>query len=736
MKKINLLLLLLCSFAMFPQKQPKVGLVLSGGGAKGFAHIGILKELEKADVQIDYIGGTSMGAIIGALYAAGYTAEQIEKIVNYSDFKEILQDKIPRSEKSYFEKNYAEKHAIALPIKKGNIALPLGLSKGQNVLNFLTELLAPVDAINDFSKLPIPFYCIATNIETGKEVLLDKGSLPLALRASASFPSLLNPVELNGDLLVDGGVTNNFPVDEMQKKGVDIIIGVNVQGELYKKEDLKSVATLLSQIVNFQMYRKAEKQIKGVQIYIRPKITEYSVISFDKSNEILEEGFKTAKLFRPVFDSIAKLQPIKKTTPRLKLNKEIFLVDRIILTGNNNFTRNYILGKLQLKEGDSISYKQVAQKINTLTSTKNFERIDYHFEKSFSGKKLVLKVKEDDIRSFLRLGLHYDLLYRSGVLINYNHKNLLLRNDEFSLDFVIGDRIRYDLQYFVDNGFLMSYGFSSRYNSFSSDIVFSNTNVNQINIRYNDFTNRLYGQTTLDKKFGFGFGFEHKKITASTETLANINGDDKSYFDDSNYLNAIAFLKLDTFDKEQFPTKGFYADLSFTWYLWSSRNDKIPDLLPGSSIFSQFSQVNGKVSFVSTFWQKFALHYTSEIGLTLGEEETNVFDYRLGGYNQNYINNFSPMYGYDIAALSEQSFLRSEFNFRYQVFDKNYVTFIGNYARVENNIFKRGELLKDIKSGYAVGYSLETLLGPIEIKYSWSPDHAEKYWLFNLGFWF
>ena len=731
-------LLFLCIFPLFlfAQKQPKVGLVLSGGGAKGFAHIGILKELEKAGVQIDYIGGTSMGAVIGGLYASGYTADQIQKIVELADFKDLLQDKIPRSEKSYFEKAHAEKHAIALPIKNGNIALPLGLSKGQTVLNFLTELLAHVDGVDDFSKLPIPFYCVATNIENGEEVLLNKGSLPLALRASASFPSLLNPVELNNQLLVDGGVTNNFPVDKMKGKDIDIILGVNVQGELYKKENLTSVATLLSQIVNFQMYKKADEQIKGVQVYMRPKITEYSVIDFDKNEQILKEGYRTAKKFRPVFDSIAKLQTKKRTLKKVSFNQKSFLVDRIILKGNKYYTRNYILGKLQLKEGDSTSYKEISQKINTLISTKNFERIDYHFEKSFSGKKLELKVKEDDLKSFLRLGIHYDLLYRSGVLVNYNRKKLLYKNDELSFDFVIGDKIRYDLQYFVDNGFLLSYGFASRYNSFSSDINFNSGNINKISIDYNDFTNRFYAQTTIDKKFAFGFGVEHKNVTASTETLASVNGNDKSYFDDSNYLNVFAFLKLDTFDKAQFPTKGFYADANFTWYLWSDRNNRLNRLAENSAIFSQFSQLQGKVSFVSTFWGKLSFQNTSEIGLTLGEEETSVFDYRLGGYNQNYINNFSAMYGFDVAELSEQSFIRTAIDLRYQIYPKNYVSFIANYARVENNIFIRGELLKNIKSGYAIGYGLETILGPIEIKYSWSPNHDEKYWLFNLGFWF
>lgn len=734
MIKKLLFFVLVCPLFLLAQEQPKIGLVLSGGGAKGFAHIGVLKELEKAGVQIDYIGGTSMGAVIGGLYSSGYKPEQIEKIIADIDFMALLQDKIPRREKPYFEKRHVEKHAFSLPIKKGSIGLPLGLSKGQNVLNLFTELLAPVDGITDFSKLPIPFYCVATDIESGEEVILDKGSLPLALRASASFPSLLNPVEVDGKLLVDGGVVNNFPVDIMEKKDVNIIIGVNVEGELYKRDELSSITSILAQIINFQMYRKTDSQIKKVNVYMRPRVLEYNVVSFEAGKEIIEEGIKIAVPFKAVFDSIAKMQTVKKKLPTIIRNNGKFLVDRIVINGNKNYTKNYILGKLQLKEGDSVSYHDVSKKINTLTATNNFDRIDYHFENSHSGKKLELTIKEDDIKSYLRIGLHYDLLYKSGVLLNYNHKKLLTKNDELSADLIVGDKIRYDIRYFVDNGLLLSYGFNTRYNSIKSDFLFNDQNINKINIDYRDFTTQAYAQTTFDQKFAFGFGVEHKNIEILSDTFLTNNSE--TYFEDSNYLNAIAFLHLDTFDKEQFPTHGFYADINFRWYLWSDRNSRLSRLAITSDPFSQYSQLDGRLSFATTFWEKFTFQYTSDAGFTLGEERTTMFDYRLGSYNKNFINNFYPMYGYEVAQLSNQSFLRSEFDFRYQIFNKNYVNFIANYARVDKNVLKGGDLFKDTKSGYAIGYGVETLLGPIELKYSWSPDHDKKYWLFNLGFWF
>ena len=726
------LLFLFFPFFLFSQQQPKVGLVLSGGGAKGFAHIGVLKELEKSGVQIDYIGGTSMGAIVGGLYASGYSADQIRNIIEKTDFVKLLQDYIDRNDISFFEKEHGEKYAISLPIKEKKVGLPLGLSKGQNVLNYLIELLAPVDYIDNFSKLPIPFFCVATDIEKGEVVTLSNGSLPLALRASAAFPSLLNPVEINNRLLVDGGVVNNFPVDIMKKKGVDIIIGVNVQGELLKTDKLSSVASLLMQIINFQMYQKSDKQIELLNVYLRPDLKEYNVISFDEKDKILKEGIKNAQEYTNVFDSIAKLQPRKKKKKIIKFKKnQKFLIDRIIIKGNKNYTNNYILGKLQLKKGDSVSYRDISKKINKLTASKSFNRIDYHLTNSFKGKKIELKVKEEKVQSYLKIGLHYDLLYKTAVLLNYNHKKLFTENDEISLDIAVGDKIRYDFQYFVDNGIIPSYGLKSRYNNFTSSFL---NDSNLISAKYVDYSNAIYLQTTIDDKFAFGLGVENKHIILSSENIL-ANGE-KVFFDKSNYINTYSYLKLDTYDKKIFPTKGLYIDLEFKWFVWSDRNSKKEELIENSVDFRQFSQLKGRIAFATTFFDKLTFQYTSEAGYTLGKKSSKMFDYRLGGYNQNYINNFSSFYGFNTGELSNQSFVKSEFNFRYKIYDKQYLNFIANYARIEEDIFKNGKLFDNTISGYALGYGLETILGPIELKYSWSPNNRESFWLFNLGFWF
>jgi NTE family protein len=728
MKKGVAIFCLLFSMTFVAQiTQPKVGLVLSGGGAKGFAHVGVLKAIEKAGVQIDYIGGTSMGAIIGGLYASGYSISDIEKIIIETDFYALLQDTNPRSSKPFFEKLNGEKHVVELPVVNGKIGLPKGLSRGQNILNFLTELLYPVETIKDFSKLPIPFFCIATDVETGKQVKLTKGFLPLALRASGSFPTLLNPIEIDDKLLIDGGIANNFPIDEMKKTGVDIIIGVDVQDKLFSKERIKSVLDVLNQISSYQMYKKMPEKITNTDVYIHPDIFDFSVVSFDKSKEILKKGVEKGLEFMPVLDSISKLQTHKKTVQRITKQPEKFAISGIELNGNKNHTRAYILGKLKVKEGDSISRLSFLKKINYLSSTDNFQIIKYNFIEDGNDKRLVLNVKESSQKVTVRLGLHYDFVYKSGVLINYNHKNLLIKNDALSLDLVVGDRLRYNLNYFVDNGFYYSYGFSSRFNNFRENIKpVQASNVHKIDLQYTDFTNTIYVQTTFDRKFSFGLGLEHKNLTLKTETITNT--DNTSFiFDESDYVNAISYLKLDTYDDVNYPTKGVNFDASFRWYLWSSdfNND-----------FVQFSQVKGKLGFAKTFFDNLTVQYISEGGYTLGEVTSTSFDFLLGGYNKNFINNFVSFYGYDINALSNQSFLKSLVNVRYQVFKNNYISFLANYARVAENVFKKGDLFVGTKSGYAFGYSVDTLIGPIDLKYSWSPDTKNHYWYFNLGFWF
>lgn len=284
---ILFLLIPVLGFTQEPQQEDlKVGLVLSGGGAKGLAHIGALKVIEDSGIRVDYIGGTSMGAIIGALYASGYSARQLDSIFNELDFNTLIQDDIPRSAKTFFEKDASEKYAITLPFDKFQISFPSGLSKGQNVYNLLSKLTAHVNTISDFNKLPIPFFCVATNAETGKAVILNKGYLPRAITASGALPTIFSPVIINDSLLIDGGVVNNYPVDEVRAMGADIVIGVDVQDSLRSRKKLKSAFDVLVQINNYRTINDMVEKRNRTDVYIQPNIDDFTVVSFNEGRKI------------------------------------------------------------------------------------------------------------------------------------------------------------------------------------------------------------------------------------------------------------------------------------------------------------------------------------------------------------------------------------------------------------------------------------------------------------------
>ena len=279
MKKVLLIALFIIAvqgIAQQPEvnKDLKVGLVLSGGGAKGFAHVAVLKVLEEAGVRVDYIGGTSMGAIVGGLYASGYNAAQLETIIKSIDFSTILSDETPRKAKPFYEKEIGEKYALTLPINNNKVGIPKAISQGQNVLNLLTKLTQHVNDIRDFNELPIPFVCIATNLESGNQVTLRRGFLPECMKASGSFPTLLAPTLVNGELLSDGGIVNNFPVQEVIDMGADIIIGVDIQSGLADKVELNSALKILNQIVGFQMYKTLESKYDLVDLLIKPDMKD------------------------------------------------------------------------------------------------------------------------------------------------------------------------------------------------------------------------------------------------------------------------------------------------------------------------------------------------------------------------------------------------------------------------------------------------------------------------------
>ncbi len=733
MRKFALFVFLLVTYqASFSQdtiNRPKIGLVLSGGGAKGFAHIGVLKVLEQAGIKIDFIGGTSMGAVVGGLYASGYNAAQLDSIVTVTNFDNLLIDYVPRSSKSFYEKRNDELYALVLPFNNFKIGVPQSLSKGMFNYNLFNRLTLHARHVRDFNQLPIPFLCIATDIEIGKQVILDKGVLAQAMIASSALPSVFSPVILDGKMLVDGGVNNNYPIEEIKKLGADIIIGVDVQTGLRDKDQLQDATKILFQINNLQMIEKMNANSKNTNIYIKPDITNIGVVSFEKAKEIILRGEEAAFTVYEDFKELSdKSNPYQK--PKLKIESDSLHIINIVCNNLNNYSKAYIEGKLKFKPGSKIRYKDLETGINNIDATHNFGTVIYSLEPNGEGDDLVLNLIENPVKTYLKFGLHYDGLYKSAVLVNITNKNTLFKNDVASFDFIVGDNVRYNLDYYIDNGFNLSIGFKSQLNQFNKNVTKDisslsiDPSVNSININFFDLTNQLYFQSIFAQKFLIGIGLEHKFLNINSETVNDSNNE----IDNSYYGSLYAYMKFDSFDNQYFPTKGWYLSGEMHNYLFSSNF---------SGLFQPFSIAKADAGIAVKIFNKTTFKFQTEGGFSIGETSVPFFDFALGGFGFIPVNNFRPFYGYDFLSIAGDSYLKSSLTLDYEIFKKNHLNFSANYANIGKDLFDSFDWISIPKySGYALGYGLETIIGPVEVKYSWSPETNKGYTWFSIGFWF
>ena len=733
MRKFALFFFLLfiyqASFSQDTIKRPKIGLVLSGGGAKGFAHIGVLKVLEQAGIKIDYIGGTSMGAVVGGLYASGYNASQLDSIVTVTNFDNLLIDYVPRSSKSFYEKRNDELYALVLPFNNFKIGVPQSLSKGMFNYNLFNRLTLHARHVRDFNQLPIPFLCMATDIEIGKQVVLDKGVLAQALIASSALPSVFSPVILDGKMLVDGGVNNNYPIEEIKKLGADIIIGVDVQSGLRDRDQLQDATKILFQITNLQMIEKMETNSKNTDIYIKPDIKNIGAVSFEKAKEIILRGEEAAFTVYEDFKELSdKSNPYQK--PKLKIESDSLHIINIVCNNLVHYSKAYIEGKLKFKPGSKIRYKDLETGINNIDATHNFGTVIYSLEPNGDGDDLILNLIENPVKTYLKFGLHYDGLYKSAVLVNITNKNTLFKNDVLSYDFIVGDNVRYNLDYYIDNGYNISIGFKSQMNQFNKNVTKEisslsiDPSINSININFFDLTNQLYFQSIFAQKFLIGLGLEHKYLNINSETV----NDSDNEIDNSNYGSVYGYMKYDSFNNQYFPTKGWYLSGEIHNYLLSSNY---------SGLFQPFSIAKADVGIAVKIFNKTTFKFQTEGGFSIGETSVPFFDFALGGFGFISVNNFRPFYGYDFVSLAGDSYLKSSLSIDYEIFKKNHLNFSANYANIGKDLFDTLDWISMPNySGYALGYGLETIIGPVEVKYSWSPETNKGYTWFSIGFWF
>jgi NTE family protein len=672
---------------------------------------------------VDYIGGTSMGAIVGGLYASGYTGKQLDSIFKTLNIDDLLQDNIPRKSKLHFNKRSDDIYALSLPFKNLKLETPNALSKGFFNYNFLSKLTYHVRNIRDFKKLPIPFFCMATDIETGEEIVLNKGIFPQALVASSSVPSIFYPIEIEERLLVDGGVTNNYPVEKLKELGAEYIIGVDVQEELKNRNELKGITTIFGQISNFNTQSQMKSKRQLTNVYIKPEIKGYSVLSFENGKKIIENGEYATRNF---LSELMKFENKAYRKPELKLIKDSIFIGNIAFTELKNYTRAYVLGKLRFKQNTKISFEDFQNGIQNLSNTQNFSSVKYQFNE----KDIFISLRENKINTLLKFALHYDELYKSGALINITQKKIISKNDMVSLDLIFGDNFRYDFNYLIDNGYYFSFGINSSLNKFNKNVnsafgiqSYLNNSFEKINLDYSSVTTKLYLQTVFLRKFNIGGGLEVQNLLLKSDNLSNAT----KTIENSNYLSLLGYINHDTFDDKFFPKKGWYLKSSFNYYFQSSDY---------TNQFSKFSIVKADMGVAFNCLNNLSFIIQDEIGFKIGYSTLPYFDFAIGGTGFRDNNNIRPFYGYDFLSISGNSYIKTSGTFDYEFYKKNHINLTYNASIVGDFIFNATKTWfnKPTYTGFGLGYGLETLIGPVEIKYTWSPEsNFSAFWV-NLGF--
>ena len=426
---------------------PRVGLVLSGGGAKGFAHVGVIEALEEAGLRIDVVAGTSMGSVVGGLYAIGTSTDSIKGLIRRADWSQALSDDIDRELRFLHERRLDERTVVTLPIQDGRVGLPVGVAAGSNILRLAELSTWPFATVHSFDDLPRPFVAVATDIETGEAVVLRKGTLSEAMRASAGLPGALEPFEIDGRLLVDGAVVRNLPAEDAQALGADILVCSDVSDEPAGREELGSLLDVLDQVMSFSIEEKTAEQRRLCDVLIRPELDGLSTLDFERFEDWFIRGEEAVRAHRDAIVEIAGLQS-GVTANRWPIGQaDSVAIASIAVQGvERERSKAVVLAQLGLQPGDYVDAADLEDRLRNLDTTDLFGLVRYRLDEVPGGVRLTLTVEEGP-RNQAGLGLRYDDERRAALLFTATLHNLVRYGSVTRFDLRVGAETQARISY-------------------------------------------------------------------------------------------------------------------------------------------------------------------------------------------------------------------------------------------------------------------------------------------------
>jgi len=431
-----------------PAARPVVGLVLSGGGAKGIAHVGVLRTLERLGVSVDLVAGTSMGAVVGGLYAIGLPVDSIETIMTTADWPALIGDGVPRRRRFIDQRRLDERVVLSVPVEQRRFSLPIGAIVGSNVMRTLEHVTWRAATVRRFSELPRPFVAVATDLESGEAVPLQGGVLAEVMRASSGVPGAVEPMALDGRLLVDGALSRNLPAVDARALGAEVLVCSDVSSPIDEAEDLQTIVDVLSQLASLAMLPSNREQRELCDILIRPDVEDMSGIDFAEARQWVARGDASAsehaaELTRLALASpavgVLPVRPPPSPPPMLGDSVRITSID--VVAGNDPRIIDLVLRELELAVGDFTSRDEMEARLGDLDATGLFGLARYRLDPNGEGAALTILVEERP-RDRLGVGLRYDDERRAALLFTATVHNVLRYGSVTRLDLRVGQETR------------------------------------------------------------------------------------------------------------------------------------------------------------------------------------------------------------------------------------------------------------------------------------------------------
>ena len=707
--------------------RPRVGVVLSGGGAKGFAHIGVLKVIEESGLPIDYIAGTSMGSIVGGLYSIGYSPETMIRLVKEQNWDAVMSDAIPRKYISVDDKILDRHYLATFPFRNRKIEMKSAIYDGAMVNLLLARLTSPVYNIRNYSELSVPFLCVAADIETAEAYEMTRGNLQRSIRASMSIPFYFTPVEVDGRLLIDGGMRNNFPVHNLRDKGLDIIIGVNVQRDFRKKDDLNSLAKILDQMIAMTDIDANMKAQEDVDIHIKPNLSNFGMMDFNYYDTIIALGEQAARQYLPEFkrlaDSIKSIEDYTLERPDREPLDTIFVIS-LKVKGVKQESENFIKKSLGKHYPATMAIDDIETSIMRIYATGYFSDIWYELEPAVKGVNLVIHCKEREEET-VSVAAHYDSDYGIGILANVTLKNILKfpTRSTLSADINIAEDPYFKLRLHSNVSQKFKYGvdlsvISLFMNQYSDYVINNSYSVqdNKLDIFFEFMPN-------LKRQFRIGTAANYVHLRDNLiHTVSSDNYDFISYAYFNYYIN--------NEDSPTFASRGWKFNLNGKYIMPVIKMDD-GSMMKNSIVLK--ADVSGSIAI--------GKRHSLKIGATLGssllqEEPPLSYQFFVGGQsNMNYFDNiisfdglrFTQLYG-DHIAIAKMSWQYNFYKNLYAIANVN-----GGYINSDYNSWFSD---KSFVFGCGLTFGIETMAGPIELSLMGSNRCSDLVGFLNVGYWF